>query len=315
MTEHSPRPIEHSDPTPHEAGGRIHERLLDLAEEASFYLRRHREPSVRVAAALLLASSLAACSPSPPAAPVEIDVPPLTEEVKEGLPSTPGRYSVDPTSLARDEQGVYSLAWRDPAGGAQGDWTPARASLMQLAEGPDDVLDVPASGDSVLYLRPDTAITLPGTAEQMDAASTEPTPDAAAGLTPTPTPGGSSRSSSSYSGTHRSGIAWYPFPVGGNTTVVTTGSTIPSTTPAYRDPPAYTGDAGQGVVRGASSSSVAPSTTARTWSSRSGQVGGSGSGTAASGRSGALDGPASGAARPSSAGFSGGRSGASSSGG
>ena len=45
MTE--PRPTEAIDP-------RVRERLLDLAEEASFYLRRHREPSVRVAAALLL---------------------------------------------------------------------------------------------------------------------------------------------------------------------------------------------------------------------------------------------------------------------
>jgi hypothetical protein len=192
---------------------------------------------------------------------------------------------------------------------------------VQLAEGPDDVLDVPTSGDPVFYLRPDTAITLPGTGdESADAGSdetggvaSEPTPGAEAG--PTPTPGGSSRASSSYYGTHRSGVAWYPFPVGGNTTVVTTGSTIPSTTPAYRNPPAYTGDVGQGVVRGASSSAVAPTTTARTWSSRSGQVGGTGSGSAVSGRSGTLDGPASGAARPSSSGFSGGRSGASSSGG
>ena len=313
MTEHPPRRTELRDPTTRDAGGRVHERLLDLAEEASYYLRRHREPSVRVAAALLLASSLAACSPSAPTAPDEPEVAPLAQEVKEGLPSTPGRYSVDPTSLARDEQGVYSLAWRDAASGAQGAWAPARASLMQLAEGPDDALDVPASGDPVLYLRPDTAITLPGTAEETTDAASEPTPGAAAG--PTPTPGGSTRTSSSYYGTHRSGVAWYPFPVGGNTTVVTAGNTIPSTTPAYRNPPAYTGDVGQGVVRGASSSSVAPSTTARTWSSRSGQAGGTGSGSAVSGRSGTLDGPASGAARPSSAGFSGGRSGASSSGG
>ena len=58
--------------------------LLDLAEDASLYLRRHAEPSVRVAAALLLASSLAACSSSPSASTASTLAPavaPLAQEV------------------------------------------------------------------------------------------------------------------------------------------------------------------------------------------------------------------------------------------
>jgi len=285
MTE--PRPTEAIDP-------RVRERLLDLAEEASFYLRRHREPSVRIAAALLLASSLAGCSRPPASAP---PIAPLAQEVRDGLPTAPGRYPVDPSTLTRDQQGVYSMGWRTAAGPAN-NWTPARSSLMQVAQGTDDVLDVPASGDPTLYLRPNTPISL------ID-------PDArnAAGVGSTPTPGRSGSTTSSSTG--RGSVAWYPFPLSTASSSAPTGSDVPATTPAYRNPPAPTqADIAQGSVRGSSSSLNAPSTGARTWSTTgrgtSGQDGGSGTGSAVAGRSGAADGIASGAARPSSSGFSGG---------
>lgn len=301
-------------PTPRRAPDpSIHERLLDLAEEASFYLRRHREPSVRVAAALLLVSSLAACSPSAPAEP---EIAPLAREVRDGLPIAPGRYPVDPTSLARDEQGVYSLAWRDANAGTGGPWNPARASLVRLAEGLEDVLEIPTEGDPILYLRTETPIALPPTDESdaQAAAGPTPTPESSASTTSSSTTSSSTTSSST--GSRTGGIFWYPFPVVGGTTGAAAPSAgdVPATTPAYRNPPAYSGQAGQGAVRGANSSLVAPSASARTWtasSRRSGQSGGTGTGSAVSGRSGALDGPAGGAARPSSSGFSGGTGGSS----
>jgi hypothetical protein len=283
-------------------------RLLDLAEDASLYLRRSAEPSVRVAAALLLASSLAACSSSgsslssSTSAPA---VPPLTQEVKDGVPTTPGTYPVSADSLTRDAQGVYGFNWRNPTGAAT--WNQGRASLMKLAQGTEDTLEVPPSGDPTLRLKPDTPINLPDDSEPV-------------GETPTPGTTTSSATSSSSSSGSRS-IAWYPFPpVGGTTTSTSPGSTgaadtVAPTTPAYRNPPAA--EPGQGSVRGASSSLSAPTSSARTWTSPSraaatGQAGGPGSGTAATSRAGVASGPASGAARPGSSGFSGGRSGASS---
>ena len=289
-------------------------RLLDLAEDASFYLRRSAEPSVRVAAALLLAASLAACSSRPPSSPgADIDVPaipPLNQEVREGLPAAPGVYPVSPSSVTRDAQGVYGMSWRNPTGAAT--WSQGRASLVKLAEGNDDTLQIPQSGDPILRLKQDTPITLPDDDAPV------------AGLTPTPRTSTSSStgSSSGYTGSNRS-IAWYPFLTGGGSTTTTstgTGSTgatdsVAATTPAYRNPPAA--EPGQGSVRGSSASLSTPSTSARTWTSPSraastGQAGGPGRGTAASSRAGSVSGPASGAARPSAAGFSGGRSGASS---
>jgi hypothetical protein len=287
-------------------------RLLDLAEDASLYLRRSTEPSVRVAAALLLAASLAACSSgSSSGGGPDIDVPaipPLSQEIREGLPVAPGTYPVSPGSITRDAQGVYGLSWRNPTGAAT--WSQGRASLMKLAQGTDDILEVPQSGDPTLRLKPDTPITLPDDDGPIG------------GLTPTPRSATSSSTSSSGSSFNNRSIAWYPFSTGGGTTSSAgTGSTgagepVAATTPAYRNPPAA--EPGQGSVRGSSSSLAAPTTSARTWTSPSraastGQAGGPGRGTAASSRAGSLSGPASGAARPSAAGFSGGRSGASSS--
>jgi hypothetical protein len=284
-------------------------RLLDLAEDASLYLRRSAEPSVRVAAALLLAASLAACSSSPSstsdASASAPAVPPLAQEVKEGLPTSPGTYPVSANSLSRDAQGVYGFSWRNPTGAAT--WNQGRASLMKLAQGTEDTLEVPQSGDPILRLKADTPITLPDD-------------DAPVGG-PTPTPGTSNASTSSSSSSSRNrSIAWYPFPIGGGTTTapVSPGSssadTVAATTPAYRNPPAA--EPGQGSVRGASSSLSAPTSSARTWTSPSraastGQAGGPGSGTAATSRSGAGSATAQGASRPGSSSFSGGKSGAS----
>jgi hypothetical protein len=284
-------------------------RLLDLAEDASLYLRRSAEPSVRVAAALLLAASLAACSPGSgrgSAADVPA-VPPLTQEVREGLPTAPGLYPVSPSSITRDAQGVYGMSWRNPTGAAT--YNQGRASLVKLAQGTDDTLEIPQSGEPILRLKPDTAITLPDEAGPVTG--------------PTPTPRTSSGTGSSYNSSRS--IAWYPFSTGGGsastgstgstssgTGSTGSGDTVAATTPAFRNPPAA--EPGQGTVRGASSSLSAPTASARTWTSPSraaatGQAGGPGRGTAASSRSGSLSGPASGAARPGSSGFSGGKSG------
>jgi hypothetical protein len=288
-------------PDPH-AQARM--RLLDLAEDASLYLRRSAEPSVRVAAALLLATSLAACSSpgsSSSAASVAPAVAPLAQEAKEGLPTAPGTYPVSASSLTRDPQGVYGLSWRNPTGAAT--WNQGRSSLMKLAQGTDDTLEVPASGDPILRLKPDTPINLPD----------DPDP---VGPTPTPRTSSSSTSSSSSSSGNRN-IAWYPFITSGTGTTTAPASTgtadsVPATTPAYRNPPAA--EPGQGSVRGASSSLSAPTSSARTWTSPSraaatGQAGGPGRGTAATSRAGV----AQGASRPGSSIFSGGKSGSSAS--
>lgn len=285
--------------------------LLDLAEDASRYLRRHADPTVRVAAALLLASSLAACSSSSgtTASTAASAVTALDQEVKTGLPTSPGTYPISPNSVTRDAQGVYGFMWRNATGAEV--WTPARASLMMLAQGQNDALVVPASGDPTLRLKPDTAITLP---------------DDGPGAGPTPTPRAGTSSSSTTSSSRNSSILWYPFigggGGGGGSTTSSAGASASSggvsdTTPAYRNPPAAT--PGQGSVRGSASSSVSPpSTVARTWTSpsraaRTGQTGGPGTGTAASTRTGSMTGPASGQSRPGSSIFSGGKSGASAS--
>ena len=285
-------------------------RLLDLASDASLYLRRSAEPSVRVAAALLLAASLAACSSSPSSTASSSSasapaVPPLASEVKEGMPTAPGNYPLSSNSLSRDAQGTYGFSWRNPTGAAS--WNQGRASLMKLAQGTEDTLEIPQSGDPTLRLKPDTAITLPDD-------------DAPVGG-PTPTPRTSTSSTSSSSSSGNRSIAWFPFSTGGGTTASTSPSstsadTVPATTPAYRNPPAA--EPGQGSVRGASSSLSAPTSSARTWTSPSraastGQAGGPGGGTAATARSGAGTTTAQGASRPGSSLFSGGKSGSSAS--
>jgi hypothetical protein len=242
-----------SDPSaPADPAGRMLERLLDLAHDASSYLRHHRRAAVRTAAALLVAASLAACNGSRSGETDQQDtIAPLTSEVRAGLPSAPGRYPVDPSSLRRDSQGVYHFAWSQ-AGGA---WQQADASLLKLVQDQTDELEVPASGDPTLHLREDTPVALA---------------DAAVAVA-TPVPGSSSDSGpSTY-------VPWYPF----------YGSSS-SSSPSYRNPPSTTDDSN--VARGSDSSASPPPPASRTSGlphAVSGQGKGTGSGTAASGKSGA----------------------------
>jgi hypothetical protein len=240
----------------------LQERLLDLAYDASSYLRRHRSALVRTSAALLLAASLAACS-SPDQSGL---ITPLSEEVRRGLPSQPGGYTIDPSTLARDPQGVYHFAWQ-PSGG--GSWNQASASLLRLSEDRTNSLEIPASGDPILHLTPDTPVPL--------------VESAGAALTPT----------TSTSGGH-SGYSWFPFYGGSG-----------GAGPAYRNPSTTVTDGAN--VQGSTASTSPPSPAARTSGlahAVSGQAGGTGSGTAASGKSGA--GASFGAASAKSSGFSGG---------
>lgn len=236
---------------PPDPPGRMLERLLDLAQDASSYLRHHRDGAVRTAAALLLAASLAACKGSPVGTADQQDtIEPLSAEVRSGLPTGPGRYALDPASLRRDSQGIYYFAWSQPGGA----WQQASASLLQLVQDQADELEVPAGGDPILHLREDTPVAL------ADA------PVAVA----TPVPGSSDSGPSTYT-------PWYPFYGVGS-----------SSTPSYRNPPGTTDSSN--VARGSDSSSTPPPPPARTSGlphAVSGQGKGTGSGTAATGKSGA----------------------------
>jgi hypothetical protein len=136
------------------------ELLLDLASDASSYLRRNANRAVRVSAALLVAASLAACNGSPlpplPGRPGDA-VQPLSREVRAGLPSQPGRYPIVEGSVRRDAQGIYSFQWL--SGGTPNS---ASASRLRLAQSDTSLLEVPASGDPTLYLPSQTTIPLGG---------------------------------------------------------------------------------------------------------------------------------------------------------
>ncbi|HEY8475563.1 MAG TPA: hypothetical protein VIN09_01695 [Chloroflexota bacterium] len=255
--------------------GRWRERLLDLAYDASSYLRRHPQPAVRVSAALLLAASLAACDAGelpPIGEQPAVAVQPLAQEVRVGLPTAPGRYEVDVASLARDAQGVYHFTWRAPGGA----WNPASTSLLRLARADQVALEVPQEGDPILYLPESVPIAL-------RAESPSPTPTA----------------TSDPSVVVPVGSLWYPF----------WGLALPFDRPAYYDPPRPT--VSDGDVRGARVSTAPrplPERTIGLPHAVSGRAGGTGSGTAATMKSGA------GAAKstlraPASSSFSGGKSG------
>lgn len=113
----------------------LREALLDLAYDAHSYLRHHARSAVRVSAALLVAASLAACGPSSSVpCGTAATVQPLSQEVRSGLPTQPGRYPIVPDALGRDVQRVYHFAGRRPGDPAsvQND---ASASLIRLAQG------------------------------------------------------------------------------------------------------------------------------------------------------------------------------------
>jgi hypothetical protein len=136
----------------------LREALLDLAQDVRSYLRQNAKRAVRVSAALLIAASLAACGPSAPNQ-IGTSVQPLAQEIRQGLPTQPGRYAIVPNTLGRDAQGVYHFAWRrpgDPAGAS----TLASASLLRLAQSATTELEIPAQGDPILYLPSDAAVPL-----------------------------------------------------------------------------------------------------------------------------------------------------------
>ena len=262
------------------------ERLLDLAQDASSYLRRHRQTAVRASAALLVAASLAACSPS--ADDEDDGVEPLEEEVQSGVPTQVGRYPVRPDSVARDPKGIYYFKTLQTGAST---WTQASSSLLRLASGPRSELEVSASGDPTLYLPPEIPVAL--VESPMEAAQL----GAPAG---TPTPSGDSSGYRS-SGSH---TRWYPFYAYGGST-----GSIPSTTPAYRNPPPQDIST-TNTVSGSDSRATAPppservvgishgvsgqaggtgrgsAATLKSGAAASGKSGGSGSGTAASGKGG-----------------------------
>ena len=251
----------------------IREALLDLAYDVSSYLRHHARATVRVSAALLLAASLAACGPSAPSPVIpNAAVQPLSQEIRLGLPTQPGRYSVVPGSLGRDAQGVYHFAWNQPSA-----TTPnlASASLVQLAQGAATELEVPPQGNPTLYLPPNTGVPLVNSANDLR------TPVASSGGYGYP--------------------LWYPF-YGGyrglgyydppTRTVVGTGAVNGATISTSPAPPSQRA---VGLARAVS-----------------GQAGGTGSGVAASNKSGASTSAAepAGVTAPKSSGFSGGKGGA-----
>jgi hypothetical protein len=139
----------------------LRELLLDLANDAGAYLRLHARPAVRVSAALLIAASLAACNGSPTPSGSTFGsspaVQPLNQEVRVGLPTTPGRYPIADGSLNRDGQGVYHFKWLN--GATQ---TDASVSRLRLAQADSQALEIPASGDPILYLRSQTTVPLLG---------------------------------------------------------------------------------------------------------------------------------------------------------
>ena len=256
------------------------ESLLDLAYDASSYLRQNKQPVVRVSAAILIAASLAACGQSPSAAapPPAAVVQPLSQEVRVGLPTTPGTYPLIQGSLNRDQQGVYHFAWRNPS-----DPTNVRhdasVSLVRLAQTTNgDALEVLAQGDPILHLGQNTSVPIVDNANYVS------------------------------SGYRRSYPVWYPFYANHDAS------------PRYYDLPSRTiPDSGSIQGSKVSSAPAAPAARvvgpAR---AVSGRAGGTGSGVAASNKSGAgisAESHAVGVSASKASGFSAGHASASSAGG
>lgn len=150
-----------STPAPRDAAGRrdpeVQRRLLALAQEASQYLRRHASPAVRLATALLLAASLAACNSSASDTtviqPQTSTVAPLASEVASGLPRGPGTYLVDHGSVFRDRRGVYQFEWFDSGvtPGATGGHV-GYASKLRLQKDDKLALEIVDAQDPVLHM-------------------------------------------------------------------------------------------------------------------------------------------------------------------
>jgi hypothetical protein len=246
----------------------VRRRLLELAQDVRSTLRLSPNPAMRMAAALLLAGSMAACIEMDPPealtdAPLEqvVEVQPLAQEVRSGLPLEPGTYPLKGDQVRRDPQGVYYFAWRgkdDPADR----WRDASASLVRLKSDSSVALEVPASGDPVLHLKSDTPVMLSSVG---------------GGPVATPTPGGASHASYMYYGR-----PWYPL-------------YHPISVPSYYDPP-RTVAASTTEVRESRPSTAPKAAAERTASvpAASGRAGGTGAGTAVSSKAGVSNGGKSG---------------------
>ena len=129
-------------------------RLWELAQDASRYLRAHASPAVRLATALLLAASLAACNSSASDTTVmqEQTVAPLEQEVASGLPRGPGTYEVSSGSVFRDQRGVYQFEWLDPGAASSSTGHVAHVSRLRLQRDERLALEVQDGEDPVLHL-------------------------------------------------------------------------------------------------------------------------------------------------------------------
>ena len=240
---------DHSQDSPAPASSaEVRRRLLDLAYDASSYLRRNTRPAIRVSAALLVAASLAACSGDEQPDATDIPTPvPLAQEVRTGLPTKPGRYAVFSRSVARDARGVYHFEWTEPDTNVEHE---AAISRVKLAQASGTYLEVPEEGDPTLNIPRDSQIALLNTNE-------------------------------SYSGRYDTGfhpVFWYPFFIGGPSYYG----------PSYYDPPSRVVPSAGRIDGSVSSSAPRPLSerTFGVSSAGSGRAGGTGGGVAASRKAG-----------------------------
>ena len=162
------------DPQAAERRRRMNQELWELAQAAGRYLRQHASPAVRLATALLLAASLAACSASASDTTMvrSAEVAPLTHEVVSGLPRGPGSYEVVPGSVFRDQRGLYQFEWLDP-GQTGGPGHVAHVSRLRLVRGQQPALEMVEGDDPILHVPPDQDI---GLIQEAQVASAQPGP-------------------------------------------------------------------------------------------------------------------------------------------
>lgn len=269
-------------------------RQRGLAERVVSYLRDQSPAVGLTAGALLFVASGSALAYDVAFEQVEqVDlapVQPLAAEVKEGLPTAPGRYKIDPATVTRDARGVYRFNWIEP--GVVGTPHPAAVSLLKLAPNEqNDELEIAAEGDPILYLRESTPVGIVAETAQASSAS-----DTTSGSSARP--GGFV-----YVG------SWFPY----------YGGTTYTRSPVYRQPPALEGQSTSSVYRGSVESTAPRPPAQRTISvparadAVSGQASGTGGGTAVTSKSG-LGVSKSAVSAPRSGGFSSASGGASSSG-
>lgn len=277
-----------------EARAGILRALADLAEDVALRFRASRRPGpadqsdllvTRRAVLLALASAAAVsavgCAPGQTASDQAVQfASPLAREVSLNLPTAPGQYEVDPNSVARDDQGVYSFAWRPTqSAGSNRAWTYASASDLRLYPADRALLEIVAGQPPTLYLPRNASVSLLGTQNGSSGTSGS----------------GYNWSTYPYYASRSYGWIgpWHPF----------SGTSTPSH-PAYYSPPRSL-SAG-GVVEGGSVSDHSPSLGSRTFGlshAVSGRVGGTGAGNAVTSKSGASV-SSSRSSAPASAGFS-----------